>query len=308
MNTALQRKGSFRKALIRDKVLIFLALPGVLYYLIFCYFPMYGVWMAFTNFDMSSSIIGSEFVGLKWFKQFFNSYYCGRLIRNTLSISIKSLLIGFSFPIVFALLLNELRNQHYKKVVQTISYLPHFISTVVTVGILQSLVSAPDGIVNQIIAFFGGKPINFMTNPKYFQGLYVLSGVWSSFGWNSIIYIAAIAGIDQQLYEAATIDGAGHWKQILYVTLPGILPTIMILLIMQLGGIMSVGYEKIILMYNASTYETADVINTYVYRRGLVGGDYSFGAAIGLFNNVINLILLLTVNCISRKVTDVALW
>lgn len=312
MTTTIQKstrkKKTFLQRLWQDKAFVLLALPGIAFYIIFHYVPMYGVWMAFTNYNMSKPIILSDFVGLKWFEQFFNSYFCGRLIRNTLTISLKGLILSFPIPILFAIILNEVRHTKFKRTVQTVSYLPHFISTVVAVGILKDIFSAPDGIINQLIVMLGGKEIHFFNKPQYFQGLYIGSGIWSSFGWGSILYIAAIAGIDPQLYEASTIDGANRPQQIWHVTIPGILPTVVMMLIMNVGGIMSVGYEKIILMYSASTYETADVISTYVYRRGLVSGDYSFGAAIGLFNNVINLILLLLVNKISRKVADIALW
>lgn len=312
MTTMIQKntrkKKTFLQRLWQDKAFILLALPGIAFYIIFHYVPMYGVWMAFTNYNMSKPIILSDFVGIKWFEQFFNSYFCGRLIRNTLTISLKGLFFSFPIPILFAIILNEVRHTKFKRTVQTVSYLPHFISTVVAVGILKDIFSAPDGIINQLIVMLGGKEIHFFNKPQYFHGLYIGSGIWSSFGWGSILYIAAIAGIDPQLYEAATIDGANRPQQIWHVTIPGILPTVVMMLIMNVGSIMSVGYEKIILMYGPSTYETADVISTYVYRRGLVSGDYSFGAAIGLFNNVINLILLLLVNKISRKVADIALW
>jgi len=312
MTTMIQKntrkKKTFLQRLWQDKAFVLLALPGIAFYIIFHYVPMYGVWMAFTNYNMSKPIILSDFVGIKWFEQFFNSYFCGRLIRNTLTISLKGLFFSFPIPILFAIILNEVRHTKFKRTVQTVSYLPHFISTVVAVGILKDIFSAPDGIINQLIVMLGGKEIHFFNKPQYFHGLYIGSGIWSSFGWGSILYIAAIAGIDPQLYEAATIDGANRPQQIWHVTIPGILPTVVMMLIMNVGSIMSVGYEKIILMYGPSTYETADVISTYVYRRGLVSGDYSFGAAIGLFNNVINLILLLLVNKISRKVADIALW
>ena len=204
-------------------------------------------------------------------------------------------------------MLNEVRHSWYKRAVQTISYLPHFVSTVIIVGMLVNFV-APTGIVNNIIVALGGEPIHFMVKPEWFRPLYIITGIWQNAGWNSIIYIAALSGIDPQLYEAAYVDGANKIKQIWYVSLPGILPTIIIMLILALGSILSVGYEKIILMYNTATYETADVINTYVYRRGVVGGEYSFGTAVGLFQSVINFMFIVTANRISRKISTISLW
>ena len=301
-------KISFWQKIKRDYQLVLLMLPGVAFYIIFHYVPMYGVWMAFTNFNMSKSILASEFVGLKWFNEFFSSFFFTRLLRNTLWLSVLNLLWGFPIPICFALILNEMRYPRYKKLVQTVSYLPHFISTVVVVGILSTVLSPNGGIVNTLIKRAGSKPVDFMGEVSWFRKLYVGSDVWQSFGWNSIIYLAALTGVDPGLYEAARIDGANRWQQTIHVSLPCILPTIVILLIMQLGRIMNVGYEKIILMYSPATYEVADVISTYVYRRGIVGGQYSFGAAVGLFNNVVNLILLFSVNTISRRLGDISLW
>ena len=292
----------------RDYALALLMLPGLVYYVVFHYVPMYGVWMAFTDFNLSESILGSDFVGLKWFNEFFNSYFFWRLLGNTLALSVLNLLWGFPIPIIFALFLHEMRQPVYKRVVQTLSYLPHFISTVVVVGILTSVLSPNGGVVNTLIKACGGKPVDFMSSSAWFRPLYIGSDVWQSFGWNSIIYLAALTAVDPGLYEAARIDGANRFQQVVHVSLPCIMPTIIILLIMQLGRMMNVGYEKIILMYSPATYDKADVISTYVYRRGIQGGQYSFGAAVGLFNNVINLILLLTVNAVSRRVGEVSLW
>ena len=292
----------------RDKALILLALPGLVYYIVFHYAPMYGVWMAFTDFNLSKSIIGSEFVGLMWFREFFGSYFFGRLIRNTLTLSLLNLLWGFPIPILFALALSEMRGRRFKRIVQTVSYLPHFISTVVVVGILFTTLSPNGGVVNTLIKATGHNAINFMSSESWFRPLYIGTDVWQSFGWNSIIYLAALTAIDPGLYEAARIDGASRFQQVIHVSLPSILPTIIILLIMQLGRMMSVGYEKIILMYSPAVYEKADVISTYVYRRGIQKGEFSFGAAVGLFNNVVNLILLVTVNTIARKTSDISLW
>ncbi len=292
----------------RDKALILLALPGILFYGIFHYAPMYGVWMAFTNFNLSKSIIGSDFVGLMWFREFFSSYFFGRLVGNTLALSTLNLVIGFPVPILFALTLNEMRGSKFKRLVQTVSYLPHFISTVVVVGILFTTLSPTGGVVNTLIKSTGRNPINFMRMENWFRPLYIGTDIWQNFGWNSIIYLAALTAVDPGLYEAARIDGASRLRQVIHVSLPSILPTIIILLIMQMGRVMSVGYEKIILMYSPTVYGKADVISTYVYRRGIQKGEFSFGAAVGLFNNVINLILLITVNTAARKVSDISLW
>lgn len=292
----------------KDKYLILLVGPVVIYYFIFNYIPMYGAIIGFKDFMPGEGIWGSPWVGLKWFDEFFKSIYFVRLICNTILLSFYSLLFSFPIPIIFALLLNEVKNSYFRRVVQTISYMPHFISLVVVVGILANFLSPSDGILNILLKNAGLDPINFMGDPKWFRFLYVSSGVWQNFGWNSIIYIAALTTIEPQLYEASKIDGANRWKQMLYITLPGLMPTAVMLLILALGGLMNVGFEKIILMYSPATYEVADVISTYVYRRGILGVQYSFGAAVGLFNSVVSFILLFTMNKISKKVTEVGLW
>jgi len=284
-----------------------LAIPVLAYYIIFHYGPMYGVIIAFKNFTPARGILGSPWVGLQWFKDFFSSYYFGRLLRNTLLINIYSLIFSFPAPIILALLLNELRSQKFKKAVQTISYLPHFISLVVICGMIVNF-TARDGIINDIIAFFGGERTTMLLRPELFRSIYVISGIWQSVGWSSIIFLAALSGIDVELYQAAVIDGANRWHQVWHVTLPGILPTIVILLIMRIGSLMSVGYEKIILLYNSSIYETADVISTFVYRKGLLEANYSYSSAVGLFNSVINFLLLIIANWVSRKVNETSLW
>jgi putative aldouronate transport system permease protein len=306
--TPPSRKDRILKTLNRDKYLIMLVLPVILYYIIFHYLPMYGIIIAFKDYSISKGILGSEWVGFKWFLEFFRSYFFGRLIKNTLTLSIYGIIFAFPAPIIFALLLNELRNGIFKRVVQTVSYLPHFISLIVVVGMMVNFLHPVDGIVNVFLKNLGRQPINFLADPNWFRPLYIGSGIWQEFGFGSIIYLAALASIDSEIYEAAKIDGANRWKQIRYVTIPGIMPTIMILLILRLGHIMSVGFEKIILMYNPSTYEVADVISTYVYRRGIINSQFSFAASVGLFNAVINLILLLTVNKISKRVSEISLW
>ncbi|HHV95895.1 MAG TPA: sugar ABC transporter permease [Clostridiaceae bacterium] len=304
-------KNNLRHVIVKDfkknKMIYLLAVPVLAYYIIFHYGPMYGVIIAFKNFTPARGILGSPWVGFRWFQEFFSSYYFGRLLRNTLLINIYSLIFSFPAPIFLALLLNELRNQKFKKVVQTISYLPHFISLVVICGMIVNF-TARDGILNDIIAFFGGERTTMLLRPELFRTIYVASGIWQGVGWGSIIYLAALAGIDIELYQAAVIDGANRWHQVWHVTLPGILPTIVILLIMRIGSLMSVGYEKIILLYNSSIYETADVISTFVYRKGLLEANYSYSSAVGLFNSVINFLLLIIANWISRKVNETSLW
>ena len=299
---------TLKKNVVRDRYLLLLVLLPVLYFIIFHYVPMYGLQIAFKRYSPGRGIWGSPWVGLKWFEQFFGSYFAGRLIRNVLLLNIYSLLWGFPLPILFALLLNEVKNGIFKRVVQTISYMPHFISVVVVVGMVFSFLSVNGGIVNVMLEHLGIEPINFMSEPKWFRTIYIASGVWQSFGWGSIIYLAALSGIDTEQYEAARIDGANRIQQIVHITIPGILPTVIILLILQCGRMMSVGYEKIILMYNTATYEVADVISTYVYRNGILGGEFSFSTAVDLVNNVCNCLLLVTINWISRKVSDISLW
>ena len=292
----------------KSKFLLLLLLPGFIYYLIFCYVPMYGIVMAFQNFLPGKPILQSEWGGLKWFYQYFNSIYFHRTLRNTLLINVYYLFWGFPMPIIFALLLNEIKDGLFKRSIQTISYLPHFISTVVLAGIVVNFLSPSDGIINLMITKLGGKPVNFLNEPGWFRTIYITSSIWASFGWNSIIYIASISSINPELYQAASIDGANRWHMVIYITLPDIAPTMITLLILSLGGLLSVGYEKIILLYNSITYETADVISTYVYRRGILDGAFSFGTAVGLFNSVINFIFIITANWLSKKVTKIALW
>ncbi len=293
--------------LIKNKSLYLMLLPVILYYLIFCYFPIYGAQIAFRDFKPGKGIFGSEWIGFKNFIDFFNGIYFTRLVRNTLVINIFNLILGFPAPIILALLLNEVRNVRFKKAIQTVSYLPHFISTVVVAGMIMQFVST-EGFITKIMTSFGYPQKNLLTNPDMFRPIYISSDIWQGIGWGSIIYIAAISGINTELYEAAKIDGAGRLKQVLNVTLPGILPTIITMLILRIGTMMSLGYEKIILLYNSSIYETADVISTYVYRKGLLDLDYSFSTAVDLFNSVINLILLYSANKVCKRMTESSLW
>jgi len=295
------------KDLKRYKGAYLIAIPVVLFYILFCYKPMYGIIIAFKDFTPAAGILESDWVGLQHFQDFFDSYYFGRILKNTLVISLASILFGFPAPIIFALMLNEVKNDKFKRITQTISYMPHFISMVVVCGMI-SLFTSSKGIITYILTLFGGEQIAMLSNPDYFVPIYVLSGIWQELGWGAIIYLSALSAIDPQLYEAARIDGANRWKLTLHVTLPGIAGTVIIMLLLRLGSVMSVGYEKIVLLYNAGIYETADVISTFVYRKGLLEYQWSYSAAVGIFNSVINFTLIILFNRISRKMTDISLW
>ena len=292
----------------RDRAWLIMLIIPFLYYVVYRYVPMYGVIIAFKDFSIARGVFRSEWVGLKWFLQFFRSYYFFRLLRNTFLISLYSFVFGFPVPIIFALMLNEVRFGGYKRVVQTISYLPHFISMVIVVGMMVNFLSPTGGLVNVAIERLGGEPISFMSETRWFRALYVGSGIWQTFGFGSIIYLAAIAGINLELYDAAEADGCTRLQKIRHITIPGISSTIMILLILRMGRMLSVGFEKILLMYSEATYEVADVISTYVYRRGIISGEYSFATAVGLFNSLVNLVFLTLFNRLARKYSETSLW
>lgn len=287
--------------------LYILALPVVAFFLIFCYKPMYGAIMAFKDFTPSQGIMGSPWVGLKHFEDFFTSMYFPRLMRNTLIISFASIIFGFPMPIILALMINEVRKKWFVRTVQTCTYLPHFISLVVICSMIKDFV-AETGVIGSVVCALTGRDSSLLNDPNLFVPIYVISDIWQGAGWSSIVYLAALMGIDQQLYEAAQIDGAGRWKQTLHVTLPGILPTVVIMLVLRMGNILNVGYEKIILLYNDAILSTSDVISSYVYRQGLQQSDYSYSTAVGLFNSVINLIFLFGANFLSKKATGSSLW
>ena len=301
-------KARLAKAFKRDRYLLLMFLPIVVYYVVFSYVPMTGAIVAFKQFKPGHGIYGGDWVGLKWFIQFFKSPFAFRTVRNTVLISLYSILFGFPLPILFAICVTEIRSSKVRRVVQTVSYLPHFISTVVLVGMINNFFSMNHGLVNDLIVRMGGEPVNFLINPAWFRTLYVGSGVWQNFGFNSIIYIAAITGIDPSLYEAGKIDGITKFQEVVYITIPMISQTIVMLFIMQLGGIMSVGFEKVFLMYSPAVYETADVVSTYVYRKGIESNNYGFGSAVGLFNSVINFAFVFIANQVCRKLTDSSLW
>ncbi|MDR6882425.1 ABC transporter permease subunit [Bacillus sp. 3255] len=297
----------FLKDLTKYKFIYLMALPGLLYYAIHDYWPMYGATIAFKQYVPTKGIMGSPWVGFEHFAEFFNSYYFERIIINTLLISLYSIVFGFPMPIILALLLNEVRKKWFKGTVQTITYLPHFISVVIISGMLIEF-SSKSGLFNDIIEWLGGSRENLLLQPGLFRLIFVSSGIWQEIGWGSIIYLAALTGISPELYEAARMDGAGRWKQLIHVTLPGITTTIVILLILRLGQVMNVGFEKVILLYNPATFETADVISTFVYRKGLIEANYSYSAAVGLFNSIINFIILLAANRFSKKISGSGLF
>lgn len=300
-------RARFARNLFRDRYLILMVIPAFIIVIMFSYIPMSGLAIAFSDYSSARGIFGGPWVGLKHFKAFFGSMFFPRLMRNTVLLSVYTLVIGFPIPIIFALLLNEVKANGFKRVVQTISYMPHFVSLVVVVALINSFFRVGGMINNYFIEPITGQSINFLSDPAWFRTLYVGSEIWQHFGWNSIIFIAAIAGVNPELYESALIDGAGRWKQCINITLPSIMPTIMVVFIMNCGWIMSIGFEKIILMYEPSIYDTADVISTFVYRKGILGAQFSYATAVGFFNSVINMIILLVVNRLSAKINDISL-
>lgn len=301
-------RGRLRKTLNRDKYRIIMIMPAFFLFLVFCYLPMFGLVMAFQNFNPGRGFLHSKWVGLFWFKNFINSIFFWRLVRNTFLLSIYSIIFGMPITLIFTLLLNEIRCTRYKRIVQTVTYLPYFISTVIMVSMLKMLLAYPHGVVNDILTSMGLQPQNFFLNQHMFRGLYVGSGIWQGLGWNSILYLAALTAINPELYEAAYMDGANRFQQMRYVSLPGMMNTIITVFILNMGGLFSIGYEKVYLMYNAQTMETADIISTYVYRSGLIQMQYSSASAIGLFNSVINFALLLITNLLCKRFSEISLW
>ena len=306
---------SLGKRIVRDfshnKFKYLMILPVLVYLALFCYKPMYGIITAFKNYKVARGIEKSPWVGLFWFENFFNDPYFFRLLRNTFTISALTILFGFPAPILLALLLNEVHNNKFKRTVQTITYMPYFISLVVLCSLIK-IYCQQNGLFSDIVAFFGGTKQNWLQDPRYFRLIYVLSDIWQGIGWNSIIYLAALSGIDQEQYEAARIDGANRFQQVLHVTLPGLLPTITILFILRMCNILNVGYEKILLLYQPTTYEVADVFSTYTYRISLGSTtgqpQYSLSTAVSLFNTLVNVCFLLMTNLISSKLTDSSLF
>lgn len=295
------------RAIRKDKYLYMIFFIPFLYYIVFHYAPIYGIIIAFKNYKVAKGVMGSEWVGFRHFASFFENPYAWMLIRNTLLLNVYSIVFSFPMPIILALLLNELKQQRFKKFVQTVSYLPHFISVVVVCGMVVNFLSA-DGIVNQMVRRLGGETTPFLMMPQFFRTIYVGSGIWQHSGWSSIIYLAALSAIEPQLYEAAIIDGANRWKQTVHITIPGIAPTVTIMFLLTLGRIMVVGFEKILLLYTGATYETADVLQTYIYRRGLEGADFSFATAVGVFQALVGLIFVIVANSVARRVSETSLW
>lgn len=301
-------EASLGRRMLKNWELYLFVAPAFLYFLIFHYGPMYGIQIAFKNFTPVKGITGSPWVGFDHFVRFFNSYYFWDLLWNTLSLSFYELAIGFPLPIILALAFNEIRNGAFKKTVQTVTYAPHFISMVVMAGMIITFLSPSSGMIVRLIEAFGMEAPAFLTDPRWFKTIYVLSGVWQSTGWGTIIYLAALAGVDPQLHEAAIVDGASRFKRVLHINLPTIIPTITILLILNMGNILGVGYEKVLLLQNPLNMDSSDVISTFVYRSGLVSAQYSFSTAVGLFNSIINAILLITVNKIAKRTSETSLW
>ena len=307
----ISNKKSFAVRLGKDlsinRYVYLMAIPVIVYYFIFRYIPMGGVVIGFQDYLPIRGFLKSRWVGFKHFVDFLTGPYAIRTIRNTVQINVYQIIFGFPAPIILALLLNELTGGVFKKTIQTISYLPHFVSIMVVCGLLKDF-SRTTGLFNDIAALFGAEPINFLSMPRFFRTIYVGSGIWQGMGWGSIIYLATLSSVDPNLYEAAEIDGANRFHKILYITFPALIPIITIQLIMRLGYMMSEGHEKVILLYNPLIYETADIVSSFVYRRGLEESNFSFGAAVGLFNSVVNIFLLWAANTISRRTVKESLW
>ncbi|MBD2872068.1 ABC transporter permease [Paenibacillus arenilitoris] len=291
----------------KHRYLYFMVLPGFLTILVFAYFPMYGILIAFKDYSAAKGVMGSEWVGLKYFQTFLNDPMAFRVLKNTLLLGVYTLFWSFPAPIILALLFNELRSKRFKKLVQTVSYFPHFISVVIVAGLLKEFASR-DGLFNDIIAYFGGTPIMFLLEPDYFRTIFISSGIWQGVGFGTIIYLAAMSGIDPTLYDVAEVDGAGRWKKVLHITWPSIRPTTVILLIFAIGGILGTDFQKIILLYSPETYSVADVIGSYVYRQGILGAQYEYTTAIGLFMSIISFTILFLANWVSRKVSETSLF
>lgn len=299
-----------KRDLIKNRWIYIMALPVIAYYIIFSYIPMAGVQIAFKNYNFGAGVWGSPWAkngGFQHFISFFKGPYAWRTIRNTMLLSLYNILVCFPLPIVLALLLNEIKCNPFKRVIQTVSYLPHFISLVVICGLIKEFTQS-DGLISVLLSYLGVKQETMLLDPTRFRAIYVISDLWQTLGWNSIIYLAALSAVDPNLYDAAAVDGAGRFRRVIHVTIPAILPTIIIMFILRVGQFMSVGYDKILLLYNSSIYETADVISTFVYRKGLVESNFSFSAAVGLVNSVVNFILVVTLNKISNKVSETSLW
>lgn len=304
----IRRRENFKKEFLNTKSLYFFVIPGLVYYLIFKYWPIYGSQIAFRDYSPYLGFIKSPWVGLANFRRFFESPDFWLILKNTLWINMVNLILGFPFPIILALLLNQLKNQRFKKFVQTVTYAPYFISTVVLVGMLYTMLSPYSGVVNTIIKLLGGEPIHFMGKSRAYVMIYVLSGIWQTCGWSAIVYIAALASVSPDLHESAIVDGANRLQRILHIDIPGIMPTIVTMLILTAGQLLSIGFEKAYLMQNSMNMGVSEVISTYTYKRGLVDGDFSYASAVEMFQSVINFLILLAVNKISKRISGTSLW
>lgn len=291
----------------RNKYLYIMLLLPLAYYVLFHYMPMYGVTIAFKKFNARQGIMNSPWAGFKHFEKFLTDPYFWQVLRNTLAINLLDLLFGFPAPIILALLLNEVRHPGFKRGVQTISYLPHFLSTMVVCGMLTNFLSR-DGLINDLIAAFGGTRKVFLSDPAAFRTIFVGSGIWQGIGWGAIIYMAALAGVNVELYEVAELDGANRWQQVRHITLPSIAGTISVMLILRCGGLLGSNTDKVLLLYNSNNMPVADVIGTYVYRRGLLENSLSYSTAVGLFNSLIGVVMLVSVNFLSKKISETSLW
>ena len=299
-----KQKSRFKTRCWRNRYIYLMILPVFIYFVLFNYWPMGWLSIAFFDFKMLRGFAGSEFVGLENFLDFFRGIYFWRTIGNTIILNIYSLLFVFPTSIVFALLLNEVVNIRFKKIIQTVSYLPHFISTVVLIGLITSFLSPSFGLLGKLFNWLGMDPVYFLGEPKYFRAINVISGIWQTTGWNAIIYLSAITGIDQELYEAVTVDGGGRFRRIWHITLPGIKSTILILLILQIGRLLGANFEKVLLLQNDLNLSVSELLPTYIYKAGMIKGKYSFSTAVGLFNSVISVLLVMTSNWLSKKVSD----
>ena len=304
----IRRREKFKKEFLNTKSLYFFVISGLIYYLIFKYWPIYGSQIAFRDYSPYLGFIKSPWVGLANFRRFFESPDFWLILKNTLWINMVNLILGFPFPIILALLLNQLKNRHFKKFVQTVTYAPYFISTVVLVGMLYTMLSPYSGVVNTIIKLLGGQPIHFMGKPRAYVMIYVLSGIWQTCGWSAIVYIAALTSVSPDLHESAIVDGANRLQRILHIDIPGIMPTIITMLILTAGQLITVGFEKAYLMQNSMNMGVSEVISTYTYKRGLVDGDFSYASAVEMFQSAINFLILLAVNKISKRISDTSLW
>jgi putative aldouronate transport system permease protein len=297
----------FARLVVRDRYLLLMMVLPAIYFIVFCYLPMYGVTLAFKRFDIGKGIMDSPWVGLQNFREFFSNPYSYKVIINTLMLRVWHLTLGFPMPIVIALLLNEIRNNRFKRLVQTSSYLPHFISLVVVCGMVVSFLSS-DGILNSIVKALGGQPQPWLQLPQYFRPIWLISGVWQDAGWTSVIYLAALASISPELYEAALVDGANRWQRIRHITIPGIMPTVTIMFLLRVGQLLALDFQKVLLLYTPSTYETADILGTYIYRRGILMADFSFATAVGLFQALVGLVFIVGANTLAKKAGQSGLW